>query len=87
MLSSSRYACSRSGKGSHRIENLCVGFGLPVRMLNFDPEAYWRVMGSDKKVRDSRIRFILPTRLGQVEIRDDIGESELKDCLLGTMEP
>lgn len=29
-------------------------------------------MKSDKKVKDSKIRFILPTRIGQVVIRDDV---------------
>ncbi len=90
MVAAGRLAESRgmiTTETSDRIERLCADFGLPVRMLNYDPEAYWRVMGSDKKVRDSMIRFILPVQLGQVEIRDDIGEAELKDCLLGTMEP
>ena len=37
MLSSSRYACSRSGKGSHRIENLCALTGGMAGVADFGP--------------------------------------------------
>jgi 3-dehydroquinate synthase len=88
MVAAARLAAARgmiSDGIADRIENLCRSFGLPVRMLKYDPGQYWKAMGSDKKVRDSKIRFILPTGLGKVEILDDVRESEVIECLNRTM--
>ena len=35
----------------------------------------------DKKVRDGRVRFVLPTGLGRVEIRDDVDASTISTAL------
>ena len=35
----------------------------------------------DKKVKDGRLRFVLPTAIGHVEIRDDINRDEILRCL------
>jgi 3-dehydroquinate synthase len=31
----------------------------------------------DKKVRDAKVRFVLPTGLGRVEIRDDVPDEAI----------
>ena len=46
--------------------------GLPLRWPPLDPDAVAACMGSDKKVRNGRLRFVVPRALGRVEIRDDI---------------
>ena len=46
--------------------------GLPQRWPDLDPEAVLSCLQGDKKVRDGRVRFVLPTAIGTVEIRDDI---------------
>ena len=46
--------------------------GLPLRWPPLDPAAVMACMGSDKKVRNGCLRFVVPRALGQVEIRDDI---------------
>ncbi|MCH1545880.1 MAG: 3-dehydroquinate synthase, partial [Synechococcus sp. MOX_bin32] len=35
----------------------------------------------DKKVRDGRLRFVMPTSIGTVEIRDDVSRDEILSCL------
>ena len=37
-----------------------------------DDDALGAAMKLDKKVQDARVRFVLPTRVGEVEIRDDV---------------
>ena len=46
--------------------------GLPVRAELPDDEVLQRAMLHDKKVRDDRIRFVLPRAMGLVELRDDL---------------
>ena len=44
-------------------------------------EAMMDVMGLDKKVVDGRLRFIVASQLGQVQVRDDIDAAVLRDVL------
>jgi 3-dehydroquinate synthase len=46
--------------------------GLPLAWPELAPEAVLACLQGDKKVRDGRVRFVLPTGLGTVEIRDDV---------------
>ena len=41
---------------------------LPTQYTDADPAAMWDVMQHDKKVEHGKLRFILPTRLGHVEL-------------------
>ncbi len=68
-----------------RVEALVARAGLPTRLLRFAPERYWEVMGSDKKVRDGRIRFVLPEAIGRVGVYDDVTREEVMACLGVTM--
>jgi 3-dehydroquinate synthase len=53
--------------------------GLPLAWPDLQPEAVLGCLQGDKKVRDGRVRFVLPTALGRVEIRDDVaGEQVLR---------
>ena len=40
-----------------------------------------KTLQGDKKVLDGKLRFILPTAIGSVEIRDDITREEILRCL------
>lgn len=55
-----------------RIVSLIHQAGLPVSGLKLDPEVIHDAMAYDKKVKGSRLRFILPDRIGHVIIRDDV---------------
>lgn len=58
-----------------RIERLIRSSGLPIGGLKEPTDAILTAMHSDKKVRDAKLRFVLPDRIGHVVIRDDIPES------------
>lgn len=55
-----------------RIIALIARAGLPVSGLKLDPAVVHEAMAFDKKVKSSRLRFILPDRIGHVVIRDDV---------------
>jgi len=46
--------------------------GLPQRWPDLDAAAVLDCLQGDKKVRDGRVRFVLPTGIGTVQIRDDV---------------
>jgi 3-dehydroquinate synthase len=46
--------------------------GLPVRGLKLSTEQVVAAMAFDKKVATGRLRFVLPTEIGKVVIRDDV---------------
>lgn len=55
-----------------RIRALTAKAGLPTGGLDIDPDAIVQAMRTDKKVRDGKIRFILPEGIGGAVIRDDL---------------
>lgn len=55
-----------------RILRLIEQAGLPTSGLTLSVDSVIESMYSDKKVRSGRIRFVLPTRIGAVMIRDDL---------------
>ena len=46
-----------------------------------DADAVVACLNSDKKVRNGRVRFVVPRALGQVEIRDDISAERVGQAL------
>ena len=84
MMAATRLAEARGYVGAEltaRLEGLLGRAGLPTKMLAYKPEAYWESMQSDKKVKDGRVRFVLPRALGQVSIENDITREEAMACL------
>jgi len=55
--------------------------GLPLRWPELNPEAVLLCLQGDKKVRDGRVRFVLPTAIGAVEIRDDVEPATIRAAL------
>lgn len=55
--------------------------GLPVRWPELDPQAVLTCLQGDKKVRDGTVRFVLPTAIGAVEIRGDVGGEQVLSAL------
>ncbi len=81
MVMASQLAMSRGQLSSaelQRIIRLLSAFGLPVappaqmKIADFMP-----YMKTDKKVQAGKMRFIIPTALGQSAITDDVTEQEL----------
>jgi 3-dehydroquinate synthase len=65
-----------------RIEKLIAAGGLPTGGLTLDVDEIMRVMLTDKKVRDGRIRFVLPDQIGHVLIRDDVAPAIVREALV-----
>ncbi len=55
-----------------RQRKLVQAAGLPCTMPSLEPSAVLNCLQGDKKVRDGRVRFVLPTSIGSVLIRDDV---------------
>jgi len=60
---------------------LLTAAGLPLFVPPLDPEAVLHTLQSDKKVRQGLVRFVLPTAIGQVVIRDDVDEGTILETM------
>ena len=60
-----------------RQRNLLIKTGLPVEWPNLEIKDVIKSLQGDKKVRDGNIRFIIPKRIGKVDIVDDISKQEI----------
>ena len=75
MLCASRLAVSLSmidDTVTQRQEKLLKRFGLPTEMPDLNHDALINAMQHDKKVEHGKLRFILPDRLGNVELVGDV---------------
>ncbi|HMD54468.1 MAG TPA: 3-dehydroquinate synthase [Phycisphaerae bacterium] len=64
-----------------KIQSLIVAVDLPVHLPSLDIDAAFTAMHSDKKVRDGRLRFILPTTIGEAQIVSGVPETQIRDAL------
>ncbi len=63
---------------TERQERLLRAVGLPTEVPDVDPDRVLKTMMHDKKVEHGRLRFVLPSRLGHVEL---VGEVDPQDVL------
>ena len=66
-----------SAEEQTRQKDLIAAAGLPLAWPSLDPAAVLRCLQADKKVAQGRVRFVLPTRIGAVEIRDDVDSDRI----------
>ncbi len=64
-----------------RQRRLIAAAGLPQRWPDLDPQAVLACLQGDKKVRDGKVRFVLPTGVGSVTIRDDVAPDRIMAAL------
>lgn len=86
MVAAARLAQRRgmiTAEETGRLEALLKRAGLPTEMARHGAEDYWTAMGSDKKVKNGKIGFVLPTGLGRVEVHHDVTREEILACLAG----
>ncbi|MEZ6119048.1 MAG: 3-dehydroquinate synthase [Pirellulaceae bacterium] len=57
-------------------------FGLPTEVPDISIEDAIAVMQKDKKVEHGRLRFVLPTRLGHVELVGDVDPQLVRQAML-----
>jgi len=69
---------------TQRQVSLLRGFELPVAPLAWPVAELLSVMRSDKKNVAGRLRFVLPTRLGEVKLFDDVPETDVREVLGAT---
>ncbi|MFM7267495.1 MAG: 3-dehydroquinate synthase [Cyanobium sp.] len=55
-----------------RQQAVIAAAGLPLHWPLLETDAVLACLQGDKKVREGRVRFVLPTAIGTVEIRDDV---------------
>ena len=66
-----------------RLKSLLLCAGLPVTVpAHIDPSVVMSAMARDKKRVDGQLRFILPTRVGEVVVRTDVPEQLVQDTLV-----
>jgi 3-dehydroquinate synthase len=84
MICASRLAQRRgliAAELTNRQQRLLETFGLPTAPLDWNVEALLATMRADKKALAGRMRFILPTRLGEVALFDDVPEEDVRRAL------
>ncbi len=86
MIAASRLA-ARLGRVpadvTERQVHLLDRFGLMTRAAHLDPVELLAAMRYDKKAKAGRLRFVLPSRMGQVELLDDVAEADVRAILDG----
>jgi 3-dehydroquinate synthase len=60
---------------------LLAALKLPVDVPALDHDSLLAAMQRDKKVEHGRLRFVLPTKLGHVELVGDIDPAEVQASL------
>ena len=78
----SRHLGLWSAQDESRQRALIAAAGLPLSWPPLDPEAVLACLQGDKKVRQGKVRFVLPVAIGQVVIRDDIDPGLIRQVLL-----
>ena len=61
---------------SLRQNNLIESYGLPIKIPKINKNDVNTILMGDKKVRDGKMRFVLPKKIGEVDIFDDIEDSQ-----------
>ena len=65
-----------SNEHSLRHDHLIESYGLPTQIPKIKSNDVIKILMGDKKVRNGKMRFILPVKLGEVDIFNDINESQ-----------
>jgi 3-dehydroquinate synthase len=66
----------------NRQESLLIALGLLVELPPVDHDALLDAMARDKKSQAGRLRFVLPTRLGHVELVGDVSNADARESLI-----
>jgi 3-dehydroquinate synthase len=69
------------GSLTRRQRDLLAALGLPVAVAGLDSEALLAAMQRDKKVQHGDLRFVLPSRLGHVELVGQVESSLVRQVL------
>jgi 3-dehydroquinate synthase len=84
MVGAARLAVTRGlldESSEQRQRSLLERFGLPTSCLGLDRQALWAPLRHDKKAVGSRLRWVLPTKIGSVDVHSDIDEGQVDEIL------
>lgn len=73
-----------SGDTTERIIALLEQLELPIRPPPYPPDDVWTAMFTDKKRQGNTLRFILPRAIGDVDIFQNIDETDVKAIVEGS---
>jgi 3-dehydroquinate synthase len=72
-----------------RLVTLLRRVGLPTSLSDLpvpvDPAAVVAALDQVRKIRDGKIRFVLPVDLGCTVIADDVTNAEVRDAMLASL--
>ncbi len=66
---------------TRRQHKLLATLGLPVEAPDLDRDQILDAMAHDKKVQHGQLRFVLPSKLGHVELVGDVDEADVRAAL------
>ena len=66
---------------TRRQHDLLDALGLPTAVPQIDPDRLLSLMSHDKKVEHGRLRFVLPSELGHVELVGDVDPADVREAL------
>jgi len=84
MLCASRLAASMGrvdADFTQRQKNLLAALQLPVATPNLDTDQLLQAMQRDKKVEHGKLRFVLPTKMGHVELVGDVDPADVRNAI------
>jgi 3-dehydroquinate synthase len=67
--------------GMRRLETVIAAAGLPTRMPSFQANELIEAMRHDKKISQGKMKFVLPRRIGEVFITDEVSLSLVEEVL------
>ncbi len=70
-------------KFTSRQHKLLKALKLPTDFPPLDEDALVAAMAHDKKVEHGKLRFVLPTRMGHVELVGEVDEQDVRAALKG----
>ncbi len=70
----------------HRVTRLLERFGLPTHLPKADPGVLMSLMDTDKKAVAGQVRFVLPTRIGNVHVGDIVPKEILRRAIKESLE-
>ncbi|MFQ6066039.1 MAG: 3-dehydroquinate synthase [bacterium] len=66
---------------AERLKSLLEAIGLPIRLEGVDEEKIWDALQLDKKVREDRLHFVLPRKIGQVFLTPEVSPRVIRKTL------
>jgi 3-dehydroquinate synthase len=70
----------------HRLIRLLERIGLPTHLPKSDPGVLMSLMDSDKKAVAGQVRFVLPSKIGHVDLVNSVPRDILRRAIKESIE-